>query len=705
VNGSQLGHRGFVWSILGTLGVLAIDGCFSPAIEIASCAVACSSDAECPPGFACNAGYCAESGTAPSCAISAPTSTNDDTPPPPRVDSADTGEEPRPPSLIEEPDPSDDLLDGEGGDDVVVTPRDPCAVSTGIAVAPCVLQQPCRDLPYAVTFTPTDTELSWAAPIVPPGLELDAATLTVSGVARESGALVLEGKDAQGRVVQRTRLEVTARTSCSVAFVVDEGGGARLHLADRERLATVAEVVLPVAPTPGESVVDFQFSPDGRSLLVRVADAGGNNRLTAYSAPDWRERALPLLDGSVLEYAWSLDGEAVAAVLRTREGTRLGGFDLARVEGEAPDSALTAFAGVTTPADTRPVWFSAQHVGFLSAEGQSEGGRQLLSAALGVSGFSAPIAETGARFSEDELTLLRLEGNAQGLFLYSAFLNSATLVELFRPDADGVFDVTQQATAIPSPDARFSALVEGGELRVQRAHDQPLQTFATVIATASGCNALLAWSPASDRLLCVTDGAAGGNLRWFDFDGGELSEPRPIEGSYVYTEAIARFRRRGFSPGGRWLTFGNDFQQYFVDLRGERLLPQPSPMTIDASAQPEYAFSPDDRFLVRHQSDRIILRYLVEQEQSQLAPLLAPSLACDEHLARSSRSYCGSSTSSTSQLSWAGDSRSFLFANAAGELQLVRVLPSAGEAVVDLDPVALRPGCGSGCLGQFALQP
>lgn len=709
VNGSNVGHRGFVSSLLAGLGVLAIDGCFSPAIDIPRCRVECSSDVECPPGFSCSAGYCDQPGTLPACGVGGAGSGPGPTNPGPSVQDAGAIpiDEPPPTINVGSPDGGGESLDGEGdsGAPILPPPRDPCVAATGIAIAPCVLQQPCRDLPYAVTFTPTDTALAWEAPTVPPGLALDAATLTVSGIARDSGALVLEGKDAEGQVVQRARFELSARTSCSVAFVVDEGSGARLHLADREQLATVPEVVLPLAPAAGESVIDFQFSPDGRSLLVRVADSTGGNRLTAYSAPDWRERALPGLAGSVLEYAWSLDGSAVAAVLQTPDGTRLGGFALPSIAADATDSALTAFAGVATPGDTRPVWFTAQRVGFLSAQGQSEGGRQLLSATLGGNGFSTPVAETGARFSEDELTLLRLEGNGQGLLLYSAFLTNATLVELFRPDGAGVHDVTQGATAIPSPDARYSALTNGGELRVQLAHEQPLQTFATVIATAPGCNALLAWSPASDRVLCVTDGAAGGNLRTYDFDGSALSDARPIEGAYVYSEAIARFRRRAFSPGGRWLTFGNDFQQYFVDLRDERLLPQPTPMPIDASAQPEYAFSPDDRLLVRHQQDRITVRYLAEQGQSLLAERVAPSLACDEHLARSFQSYCGSSTSSTSQVSWASDSRSFLFANTAGELQLMRILPSADVAVIDLDPVALRSGCAAGCLGQFALQP
>lgn len=711
VNGSNVGHRGFVSSLLAGLGALAIDGCFSPAIDIPRCTVECSSDVECPPDFACSAGYCDQPGTLPACVVAAGGGVNDPRPPAPAPMAQDAGpadvDEPRPEVVIAPSDAGSGSLGGASDSDppVVPAPRDPCAAATGIAIAPCVLQQPCRDLPYAVTFTPTDTALAWEAPTLPSGLALDAATLTVSGIARDSGELVLEGKDARGQVVQRARFELGARTSCSVAFVVDEGSGARLHLADREQLATVPEVVLPLAPTAGESVVDFQFSPDGRSLLVRVADSAGGNRLTAYSAPDWRERALPALAGSVLQYAWSLDGSAVAAVLLTVDGIRLGGFALPSIVTESSDSVLTAFAMVATPGDTRPVWFTEQHVGFLSGEGPSEGGRQLLSATLGASGFSTPVAETGARFSEDELTLLRLEGNEQGLLLYSAFLANPTLVELFRPDGAGVHDVTQGATAIPSPDARYSALANGGELRVQLAHEQPLQTFATVIATATGCNALLAWSPASDRVVCVTDGAAGGNLRAYDFDGRVLSEPRPVEGAYVYSEAIARFRRRAFSPGGRWLTFGNDFQQYFVDLRDERLLPQPTPMPIDASAQPEYAFSPDDRLLVRHQGDRIAVRYLAEQGQSLLAERVAPSLPCDEHLARSSRSYCGSSTSSTSQVSWASDSRSFLFANTAGELQLMRVLPSADSAVVDLDPVALRPDCAAGCLGQFALQP
>jgi hypothetical protein len=60
-------QRRLVSSTLCPLGVLLLHGCFSPVIELASCSVACSTEDECPPGFACDGGYCARPGAAAVC--------------------------------------------------------------------------------------------------------------------------------------------------------------------------------------------------------------------------------------------------------------------------------------------------------------------------------------------------------------------------------------------------------------------------------------------------------------------------------------------------------------------------------------------------------------------------------------------------------------------------------------------------------------
>jgi hypothetical protein len=346
-------------------------------------------------------------------------------------------------------------------------------------------------------------------------------------------------------------------------------------------------------------------------------------------------------------------------------------------------------------------------VGFLSGEGLVEGDRRLHSAPLGERGFAAPTPKVGdGLFSADADTLVRLEASEQGLLLFAAFRTNPTLVNLYRPIPSGLFGVDQDGPAIPSRDARFSALVDG-ELLVARSYDEPLAGFATVVARDAGCSALLGWSPSNDRLACVSDGAAGGNLRVYDFRDGVLSPSQPVAGAYVYTEAEARFRRRAFSPGGHWFVFGNDFELYVADLRGSRFVQQLRTTNIDALRYPELAFSPDERYLIRHQEERLFMRLLDgDRPEVPLTDRLPASLPCDEHLARSSQSYCGNGSSASSQLSWAGDSRSFLFANVAGELQLMRVLPLLldGQSL-QIARVALRPGCGQGCLGQFALQP
>jgi hypothetical protein len=711
VDGSTAGHKGFLSSIVG---VLVVGSCFSPVLEIDDCSVACSSDAECPPGLACAGGYCTSPGSARDCHVPPSVATDRNEPAPlprdagpPLPDETGTDSEPGPPEILPAPPaPGAAMPAVDGG--VMPAANDACSEATGVAIAPCALPQPCLGLPYAVTFTPAGEELVWQAPTLPPGLELDVATLTVSGIARDSGSLVLAGADARGVVVQRAAFELVPRSSCSVAFMVDEGGGARLHLADREALGSVPEVVLPAELAAGEGVVDFAFSPNGRWLLVRVAGADGQRRLALYSAPDWREHALPPLEGSVLEYSWSLDDSAVAAVLQTEEGAALGGFRLpSSVADRATDSASVAFTPVPTPSDTRPVWFAGPNVGFLSGEGLIAGDRLLHSAALGERGFAAPIPKAAdGLFSTDPDTLVRLEASEQGLLLFAAFRTNPTLVNLYRPSPSGVFGVDQDGPAIPSRDARFSALVDG-ELLVARSYDEPLAGFATVVARDSGCNALLGWSPSNDRLACVSDGAGGGNLRVYDFRDGVLSPSQPVEGSYVYTEAEARFRRRAFSPDGHWFVFGNGFELYVADLRGSRFVQQLRTTNIDALRFPELAFSPDGRYLTRHQEERLFLRLLdSDRPEVPFADRLPASLPCDEHLARSPQSYCGNGSSASSQVSWAGDSRSFLFSDVAGELQLIRVLPllSDGQSL-HLERVELRPGCGEGCVGRFALQP
>lgn len=587
-----------------------------------------------------------------------------------------------------------------------LSPAEACSSSDGLRLSECPPPPPCRGVPYAITLSASGgvEPYVWSASLLPAGMRL-SSTGELSGTLQAAATVAFSVRDSSGPGGGRERsysFELAPRDRCWFAHAGTDASIPYVELLDPLLDAgSSPRVRLPAGA--GEEIADFQFSPNGRVLAVRTRDPMGAQRVALYGAPQWLPLEPTGSDGrSVLQYAWATDSsllalavsDGVTAYLETRRLTGSG------TAGDAPALLPSALAGpaVEAPVGSELVWLAGSRLAFHapSPAPRVAGERHLYHAELGPeAGFLAPVAHTNVSYVLDALSSLRLEPRANGLFVISSF-NATASIEFHSADStERVFSHAPNAVLAPQGGctARTSGTAgleihapEGGE---------PL-------AAQGGCGHLLGWSNAGDRLACVSDDPSFAGLRIFDFDAARrrLTESL-VEGAYVYSEETSQLRRRAFSPMGRRFAFTTDDSLFVAERGSERWLVERTPTAFFDSDSPfvDLAFSPNERWLLMHRGNTLMLRDLdADGDETAVIEIALPaSEPCAEVEGDTSHRWCGDGSSRSATMAWSPDSKALAYrALESGSL------PALGSSVGAGGVVLLR--CGPGCT-HYAFQP
>jgi hypothetical protein len=486
---------------------------------------------------------------------------------------------------------------------------------------------------------------------------------------------------------------------------VDQGpDGATLVLVDP--LAPAPRASTRLAPTEG--IVDFAFSPDGRLLAIRGSDAGGTNRLSVFVAPSWE--AIPIeLPGSVLRYAWSsADGGVLAVAYRDGERAFLSGVRLSSERGRA-DAGSARVSATPLPAvpafvDSELIWFSRTGLAFHGVpDATLPENHVLYFSELASDGFGVPVPDPTRSFTVNEQSALRIEPVDGGVWAVAIDSGGPPLIQAYAFSASVVTRVNHRPEVVLAPTGRLAARsTEAGVLEVYAALEQrtepETQYYALPLVSDDGCGRLLAWSSQGDRLACVRDAGAGQGLQIYALDEATPSlVPVAVDGAYAYDREAAAFRRRVFSPSGRWFVFTTDQNLYFAELTGARLTVERAGEGLLAPLNrfAELSFSPDERWLLRHQGTNVWLH-----DPSGLEPTRSLSASSDdtvpclesESAARSG--WCGALPPGNT-FAWSPDSRFAAYRLGTNQLLL---MPSSS---VERE----RPIRCSGSCGAYGFQP
>jgi hypothetical protein len=561
-------------------------------------------------------------------------------------------------------------------------------------------------LPYseqlsAAPGNPADYTWSLGSEAIP-GITL-APNGLLSGVPSAGGKLTVIAQSASGLKAQ-AELDLRARQSCWLAYL--EAGSAtdlaRLHI--RDVFARYSDITLP-AGAEGGSVLDFEFSPDGRWLAFRVgaldqavlhvlelpAELGPSEPPSASQPVDLRCGATGVAC-PVLGFAWSKDSKHLALVLHhPQEG---------RDYLEAVDPASPGSAGASVGVDQTLgmaltytgglTWFGDQRVALLGENPLSAQEQVLYHAQLNVADGS---------FSSLAL-MLTVAGKSLTL------RDSAPGLVVLDPESDTRYiDVENNAVryhagAWLSPSARFFAKTTDAaqlELYAPSDPDTPIATLDD-----AQCGAVVAWSAEHDlreSIACSAaardaDGAlepTGADLTLLDLivePEPRFSNPFRVLENAVYTAGPIAGVRRLFSDSASWLIMAAPAYDALIIDRS-----QPSPragfLGISISGTSEAEISPDGSFVLVY--DDVVTAYPLAHEAARGLSWLADGskistpvdrFTCQESTQLLPERWCGEPRL-PAHFRWASDSQSVMFEDAEGGLWIAETTPPADPNALD----------------------
>ncbi|HWA75915.1 MAG TPA: putative Ig domain-containing protein [Polyangiaceae bacterium] len=536
----------------------------------------------------------------------------------------------------------------------------------------------------------------WQATAEPEGLSFDAQEQTLSGVASAEGDFTVQVEDGTGRTVQ-VSYPLKPSKNCWFSYVSTETTPAHLELLDPILLHRRSYPAVP----DDAAVTDFRFSPDGQFLAYRRGQVGAQ-RVAIIRLETGQEQLFDF--PSVIQYDWS-PNSAVLAVAFDENGARsLGAIDVARAGELAAEDAVgtVLFSELTpTPAqvDSELTWFAPGDVGFLSVFVGSM--QELYRAPLESDGFASPRKILGDLYpvgTPMRTTLAGLYAVPQGKPM--AFYG-----------ADGSAIVLHDGVIIGGT-GRYLGRAQSGALAVFRATDSTLNAAAKPRVSGSGCDDLLAWAGARERIACTFQAAAGNQVVIFDLDAKseELSKPEAVRGTYEYPRGAQVQRRRAFSPNGERFAFTTDDALHVATLddgtpRTEFDVAL-SPATVAPNnAFGELEFSPDGNLLLMHRGKRLSFFDVRAQKLGEvvLSGLLAPSLRCEEDFRDTNGGWCGAERP-LAPFAWSQGSDLAAFETAKGTLEIRDFTWLARDV---FDAVDVHPNCSSACVSnnQFGFQP
>lgn len=520
---------------------------------------------------------------------------------------------------------------------------------------------------------------TWTELATPPGLYFDPDTASIGGVPSADGVLDVALTDGLGRTVRKS-YALEARQSCWLAYVASEPFPARLELVDGRRLAREPEAArwsLPSQATT-DPVLDFAFSPDGRSIVYRLG--AGAPRLELARVSDGVSRALEVA-GSVAAYAWSPDSARLAVVFGSGGDTFIAGFVPATSE-------VLPVRGVPS-VDSPLIWSSSERLAFLSSDANLPGRRRLVTLRRNAFGFDAPVVRSELDFS----AAARLRAGPDGVIVVEPENGSHYFY------ADGAAAPVAHAEDVSiGAGAVWAGAARSGALQLYRPSDASGPAEPAFI-TAPGCTTLVGWASARDRIACVDTRGGQNAVVWFDV----LTAPSPrlvelplLAAAYEYPAGVHAGRRRAFSGRGRWFAFASDEETFVARLDGAR--PELA-LTLPSSAlgiRPGLvSFSPDERLLVLGAGNTLGLAAL---DPAVALRVLSASASfdefCSERAADAGSGWCGGE-SGLPDLAWSPGSDVLMFRSSLGTLQLLDVSRARTGSV----PAALSPdvGCSEAC--------
>lgn len=537
--------------------------------------------------------------------------------------------------------------------------------------APDELPPACLGSAYAETLVAEGGEppYTWAALELPPGLELDAESATLSGVAEGPGQVRVSLGDALGRSVERA-YPLATRDRCWLGYIAAERQPARLELVDPlllERQPELARRQLPGAASGG-SALDFRFAPSGRWLAYRLA-RGTERALELVRVSDARTHTLDAIS-TTDAYAFARDSSALAVSFTRGGQTFLGGVELSGAEPVvfAPGSELSGLRSLApraAPAVASPLfWYEQRLLAYLSPDGVVPGRRRLVTALLAADGFAPPVVHTEQDFSAGA-TLLE---SAAGVFV----MDPDTALTTFIPAASGAARVVA-AGAFAAPSGALVARAQEGALQVWPALEAGSPTPAT---SASGCSALLAWSAERELIACADERSSPGALTLWQAQPAPVAllSLGPRRDADVIASSTFGGLRRTFSPGGSWLAVGADDALYVARPEPAARLAFSVPSSALGLRAGVLAFSPDERALLAGAANTLAWLDLTQGAASFQVLSVSALLeeGCSEELLAGYGAWCGS-PSSAPNVSWSSSSDQVAFRSVLGTLQVVDV--------------------------------
>lgn len=374
-----------------------------------------------------------------------------------------------------------------------------------------------------------------------------------------------------------------------------------LALAPRPELGPEWRLSLRPADQVGD-VLDFAWSPDGERIAARYATLRGN-QVAIFAAPDWHELArveagsaatLPELEATA-NYRWSPSSDALAVELSGAGGPMLGGYV---IDGDgAFGLPPVAFTG---PIETMD-WRSSTSLYVIQPEDDEP---ELIELRLNQRSFEPPepVLAIGLFFPLD---LRRVPGGVV------ASSDDETNFLFFWPEAP---EAGAEAAFLPS------SYLSAGQSFVAEVDDTPealiypIGDSASFIDTVPDCPTVLAWVNGSDRrslagskLACLVLEGATAKLTLHSYDADGSRRSTTLDDETLSSELAAtenwEGHARGFSANGEFLALASAGHDVLIDLRAE----PPSFQLSDSAAQGNTAraFSPSGRALLAQRGRRV----------------------------------------------------------------------------------------------------
>lgn len=613
---------------------------------------------------------------------------------------------------------------------------------TCLTVVPDPLPAPCRGVPYDLYFTVRQgtPPYTWTERSAAKGLTLEQDG-HIHGVVTEPTTLVARVTDKNGECRSDVSFDIKPRDKCHLAYISKDRGRAELHLydpalhrhtSDPQVASQYTSHMFPwIFPSSGTAAVkDFKFSPSGKHLAYSLDTVP--SRLALLTGPDWQETALEFSEGSVTAYAWSPDSSVLAVALgsetnpeKVLRGVRVrpldGNVGGAAGSGGATNSPTSSVAG--SPSVVEVTYLQPLGARIQSDLTWIDGGRLVA--------FHAPLDDLGSvtmvhvaqltssGFAEDiELDEQEYEGSVRIVGAEGGFwtVGSDRGVDYWALPEDPSVPVSTFNThchphgnAYLAPSGRHTA-------RVEIINDAPLlhiydgRNERSPLAEPQKCPYFLGWSPenaGSELLACVATGAdSRGSVVIFELSNSTLHQGSTVRGNYVYPQQDAAWYRRAFSPRGNWFAFGSSMYLYVASMVGGTPSQVPGEVGREGFMERvELAFSPNERWLLEHRANLLILHRLdgssVTPYTINTEPLLQPE-TCTENPWSALEKWCGNAGTAMAP-AWSADSQWAAFRKTGGVLQLthVQTTPNPDASL----PFSLQTSCTTDCVTQYAFQP